>query len=184
MEKKSSRVGGIVSAVMVAVLVLFTGTVAANTVRQSEFYSKSRVISLIFSQDGIAVTDIAGNKRNVDMMLKFVGALTSAYINFELIPVNEAGTFAAVFRSVPPEVTIDKFEYHRKNLTITGTASALEEYERFLDSLQEDGYFESVTGHHYLTTDDQIRFTLACTADTGTTAPAFQLSPFFDSAAG
>lgn len=152
----------LVAAVALAGCVLLASTYAADRIRSSELYSKSRLISMIVTQGQVGIADVAGNKRNVDMMLKFVGALTSAYIDFELIPVGEVGTFAAVFESAPPEILIDKFEYHRKNLTITGSAPDQESYETFLHDLRETRRFEGVTGHYYLDTDDRIRFELEC----------------------
>lgn len=168
MEKLQIKLDGIVSGLLTAGAILVLTTWGAGRLLGSEAYNKSRIISMIVSQDSVGIADIAGDKRNVDMMLKFVGALTSAYINFELIPVKEAGTFAAVFESAQGEggVEIEKFEYHRKNLTITGVSPEVEAYEEFLANLQETEYFESVTGHYYTTTDDRIRFELECASQT------------------
>ena len=162
MEKPDLRVSSILSALLMAAAVLIGATFGANQLLSSELYSKSRLISMIFSQDSVGIADIAGNKRNADMLLKFVGGLTSAYINFELIPVNEVGTFTAVFESAQTGVTIDKFEYHRKNLTISGVADTLTDYGVFLARLRDTEYFESVAGHYYTATDDTIRFALEC----------------------
>lgn len=154
----------LLSGLAAATAVLMVATFSAAAFRGSELYSKSRVISMIVSQDSVGVTDIAGNKRNVDMMLKFAGALTSAYINFELIPVNEVSTFGAVFQSVPAGVDIDKFEYKRKNLSIVGAADTEEEYEKFIAELTAADYFEDIYGHYYLATDGLIHFEIECTS--------------------
>lgn len=165
-EQKKSPIrpdgASLVTAALIAALILLSTNVAADRFRSGDFYNKSRLISMIVSREEIGIADIAGNKRNVDMLLKFVGALTSAYIDFEMIPVGEVGTFAAVFESVPQDVVIDKFEYHRKNLTITGNALSPEAYEDFLETLRDTDYFESVSGHYYLSTGDTIRFELEC----------------------
>lgn len=155
-------VASTITALLLAAAILLGTTLAANLVRSSNLYSKSRLISMIFSQEQINITDIAGNKRNVDLLLKFVGALTGAYIDFEMIPVNEIGTFAAVFESLPAGIEVEKFEYHRKNLTIAGTAANEDEYQSFLDSLRVTGYFEGVTSHYYLATSGRIQFELEC----------------------
>lgn len=158
----------LVTAVVLAGAILAGSTFAADRIRGSELYNKSRIISMIVSQEQVGITDIAGNKRNVDLLLKFVGALTSAYIDFELIPVGEVSTFAAVFESIPAEVTVERFEYHRKNLTIIGNAADQDSYETFLRSLRDTRYFEGVTGHCYLATDNTIRFELECISQSAT----------------
>lgn len=154
----------LLSAALIVAAILFGTGYAAERVRASDFYRSSRLIGMIVSQEGVGLADMAGNKRNVDMMLKFVGALTSAYIDFELIPVGEVSTFTAVFESVPEGVEIEKFEYHRKDLFITGKAESGEAYKDFLTALRETDYFAGVNGHFYLSTDDDIRFELECTS--------------------
>lgn len=164
MKKESRRAESVFLAFITAMAILLGTTVLADAFRSSQIYNKSRIIRMIVTQDQINITDMAGNKRNVDMMLKFVGALTSAYINFEMIPVGEVSTFVSVFESIPSDVTITKFEYHRKNLHITGMASNEESYTSFLQSLRDTEHFASVSGHFYLSTDNHIQFQMECLA--------------------
>lgn len=153
---------GVISGLALAAAVLLGTTFGANALLKSEIYSKSRLVTMIVSQDNVGIVELVQDSRNLDMMLKFVGALTSAYINFELIPVNEVGTFAAVFESVQGEVTIEKFEYHRKNLSIHGSTPTRQAYEDFVERLRDTEYFQQVTGHEYTAVDDSIQFELEC----------------------
>lgn len=162
LRQNTTTLSTVFCALLAAGGVLLGTAFAANALRQSDLYGKSRMISMIVAQEQINITDMAGNKRNLDMMSKFIGALTSAYINFEMIPVGEAGTFAVVFETLPAGVTIENFEYHRKNLRIAGVAAAQQDYDSFLEGLREKEYFEGVSGHYYLTTENTIRFTLDC----------------------
>lgn len=159
--QKDHLLASIVALALVAVIFLST-THAARLVLNSEIYGKSRLISRIVAQDSVGVVNIVADRRNIDMLLKFVGAITSAYIDFELIPLNEAGTFAVVFESAVDLVEIEKFSYHRKDLTIEGTAADEESYADFLQRLSESDYFENVAGHYYITTGDTIRFQIDC----------------------
>lgn len=154
----------VLCALLIAACILLASSYGADQLRSSQVYSQSRLISMIFSQDEVNLTDLVADRQNIDMLVKFVGAATSAYINFELIPVNEASTFVAVFESATGLVQIDHFEYHRKNLTIAGTADTRESYGTFLTGLRNTEHFESVSGHYYVATDDTIRFEVECTA--------------------
>lgn len=162
MERISIRFSGLLLSLLVAATILFGSTWLAQSVRSSGIYNKSRLMSIILSQEEISFSDMAGSRRNANMMVKFVGALTSAYIDFEMIPVNEFDTFTAVFESMGSEIAIDRFAYQRKNLIIYGQADTQEAYQAFLSDLRETDQFDGVSGHDYLTTADTIRFEIAC----------------------
>lgn len=156
----------ILAGVLTALVLLIGANWAAHQLRASEVYHRSRIISTIVAREEVDFIDMAGSRRNADMMFKFIGALTSAYIDFELIPLGEVDTFVAVFRSMPSGAAVEKFAYHRKNLTITGSVSEMEEYSRMIRALRATDYFESVTGVCSRADDGELHFELQCVART------------------
>ena len=106
----------VLTALLLAALMLLSTSWLADRVRQSTFYRQSRIVSSIVSLDSVGVMDIVSDRRNIDLLSKFAGAVASAYINFELIPIHEASTFAAVYESINSDVSIDSFSYRRRNL--------------------------------------------------------------------
>lgn len=170
MERVPWKLSGVLSGTALALAIFCATTFGARALLNSELYGKSRVISMIVAQDTVGVADLAADRRNLDIVLKFAGALTSAYIDFELIPVGEAGTFAAVFESVPDDVDITRFEYRRKNLVIFGSAPDKERYDAFVAGLEGTGHFESVSGHRYDATDGTLRFELECAPENAVAA--------------
>ena len=162
MQRISSQLYSLLLALLLTAAILFGSIWMAEEIRSSGVYNKSRLMSRILSQEEISFSDMLGDRHNVGMMLKFVGALTSAYIDFELIPVHELDTFTAVMGSVNDGIAIDRFAYHRKNLTIYGQAADREQMRQFLSALQETDQFKSIAQHAYETTADTMRFEMVC----------------------
>lgn len=146
------------TALLLAAAVLLGSTLLAHRVQRSELYRQSRIVRLLVSQDGVGVGAILQERANVQLLLKFAGAVTSAYINFDLIPVHEADTFSALFESLDPEITVDSFAYQGKSLTVDGSAETQQGYERFVENLRSRDYFASVSGDSYLSTDNAVKF--------------------------
>lgn len=162
--QKTSWIGNILLC-LTAVLAIFYSTLfLARQIVGSPLYRQSKLISMIVQQDSVGLEGLIGNTRNIDLVVKFSGAIASAYINFELIPLNEASTFVAIFESLPDSVSIEGFEYHRKDLTVLGYADSTEAYEEFMEELRARDYFNSVTGHCYDSTRGGVRFELNCSA--------------------
>lgn len=148
------------------VLCILCGTILlSRQVESSTVYRQSLIIGSVFSQKSVGVGDVLKNSKNMEMLFKFAGAVTGAYINFELIPIYEADTFVAVFESANDNITVDAFTYHRKNLVIDGTAETGADYEAFAGALRDQGHFESVSGDHYTATDNTVKFKIVCVLD-------------------
>ena len=152
----------IITAATLAAGILLTSVLLAGRVASSSLFLQSKLVGSVFSQESVGFADMLNRRENVRMLFKFAGAVTAAYINFELIPVHEADTFAAVFEGINDDVTVDKFEYQRKNLIIDGTALTREGYGQFVEALRDEGYFTSVSADEYITTEDTIRFRMIC----------------------
>lgn len=161
-----------IAALLIAAIIYSTMLLALEVVNSS-IYRQSRIVSMLVQQDTVGITELLEDSRNIDMVIKFAGALTSAYINFELIPLGEASTFVAVFESLPKGVNIDGFEYRRKDLHIEGTAEDESGYEAFLTELTGQGHFASVTGSCYESTDGRRHFKIICASNATETHLAF-----------
>ncbi len=175
MKETISGIGQITGAIVTALIVLLCSTLLAQQVAKTRFYQQSRFFTGLFRQDSVGVTEMFSQGKNMDLLLKFAGAVTTAYINFELIPVNEAKTFTAIFESVNDRITIQQFTYQRKDLSILGNAQDKEAYALFLEKLKQTEHFSSVSGHTYIALDDSIQFQILCasTAVNGEVAMAF-----------
>lgn len=166
MEKGESRIGVTLSAVIAAAAVLFSTLLLSIPVSNSAFFQKSRFVRMILATDSVGISGLVANTAHVDVLIKFLGAVTTAYINFERIPVNEASTFAAIFESlteVDGTIGIESFSYQGRAIIITGTADTEQACEAFLAGLSEQKHFSAVSGHKYTTTEDNIRFEIECT---------------------
>jgi hypothetical protein len=137
---------GLFSALAIGLAILLLTGFLAGELRQSGLYSGSRFLSVILSQDTMELRELVSDRENVETLLQFVGAVTAAYIDFELIPLGEADTFSVVFQSRPPGVRIDSFAYHGEDLSIFGTAPGGAEYDAFVRGLTDSAAFESVAG--------------------------------------
>jgi hypothetical protein len=133
-------------------------------VAKSTLYRQSRFVTSVLSQDSTSFTDIITQPQKLDVLIKFIGAVTTAYINFEMIPVNEVHTFVTIYESLNDAISIESFTYHGKSLTIVGTATDRSDYFKFENALRDQAYFDSVSAHQYITTDDTIRFEIECGA--------------------
>lgn len=162
MQKALLHFKDAVIAVLLIAAVIYSTMLLALEIAGSSIYRQSRIVSMLVQQDTVGISGLLEDRRNLDMLIKFAGALTAAYINFELIPVGEAPTFAAVFESLPEGVNIDGFEYRRKDLRIDGVAAAKPNYEAFLAGLKGREHFASVSGRYYDSTDGMVRFQIIC----------------------
>ncbi|MDR2908829.1 MAG: hypothetical protein LBU86_02960 [Oscillospiraceae bacterium] len=169
----SRRACELITALLLAAALLLSGILATQRLFESPLYRRSQIIRSIFA--GAEEKPGSGAKapgwaalltdgRHREVLLKFAGALANAYVSFELIPVEEPDTFAAIYKSLGESVDIEDFSYHRKNLTITGSSPDEAGYEAFLSRLEETGRFGGVTGHSYTSTDDSTRFEIECIA--------------------
>jgi hypothetical protein len=158
MQLQPLKPPAILSALAIAAAILLLTGMLADGLRRSELYARSRFVSVLLSQDTMELRELVADRENVETLIQFVGAVTAAYIDFELIPVGEAGTFAAVFQSRPPAVQIDRFAYHGTDLSIFGAAPSEAEYDKFVRLLAETNYFESVSGQHDEAAEGEISF--------------------------
>lgn len=158
MQRASKPLTDAIIAVIVIAAVIYTTMLLAGKVVSSSIYRQSRVVSMLVQQESFDIPGMLEDTRNIELVIKFAGALTTAYINFELIPVGEEATFVAVFESLNDNVDIEGFEYRRKDLSITGTAVTKADYESFLQTLRERNRFTSVEGSCYDSTKGGVRF--------------------------
>ena len=161
---RSARLGAgtVFTALFAAAAVLLGTLFLAGQAEKSRLYLQSRMLGVIAKQDQVKVVSLLTDAEKRGALTKFIGALTSAYINFELIPYNEGQTFAAVFQSLEDGVHVEQFEYKRRDFLIRGWALTPEAYDAFAFKLSQSAGFSSVTGHKYLAVDDTIRFEIWC----------------------
>jgi Tfp pilus assembly protein PilN len=150
------------SGLLAAALILLSTLFLAQQVVESTFFRRSRFVSAVLSQDSTSLTGILSDPQKLDASAKFLGAVTTAYINFEMIPVNEARTFTVIFESLPGDIAVDSFTYQGKTLLIAGEAPDEKILEDFRQDLTEQAYFTAVSLHQYTTVEDRIRFEMAC----------------------
>ncbi|MGI6403792.1 MAG: hypothetical protein ACOX0K_06200 [Oscillospiraceae bacterium] len=164
MQKICHAISETLTALLLAAALLLGGMLLSAQVLESNFYRKSQIIRLLTQdpQQSPGMVGMLTDSRNRAVLMKFAGAVANGYVNFELIPVNEAETFSAVYQSLGPVVEVEEFIYHRRNLVIVGTAPDEAYYRELLRRLRSKEHFEAVTGHYYLTTDDIIRFEIEC----------------------
>jgi Tfp pilus assembly protein PilN len=143
-------------------LILLSTLFLAQQVLGSAFFRQSRFVSAVLSQDSTSLTSILSDPQKLDASAKFLGAVTTAYINFEMIPVNEARTFTVIFESLDSAITIESFAYQGKTLIIAGEAPDEKTLEDFRQDLEDKAYFTAVTLHQYTTVEDRIRFEMTC----------------------
>lgn len=164
MQKACHKISDTITALLLAAILLLGGVLLSSQILESRLYRKSRIIRLLVSDNEQTpeMSKMLTDSRNRDVLMKFAGAMANAYVNFELIPINETETFSAVYRNIGHDVEIEEFIYHRRNLIIIGTCSDESYYGEFLRRLRSEPHFSAVTGHYYLTTDDLIKFEIEC----------------------
>lgn len=162
-QKTACWIGESIAALLLAAAILLGAVLAAQGVSGSSWYRQSKIIGSIVSQESFGVSELVSDRRHVDVLLKFVSAVANAYVSFELIPVNEGTTFAAVFESIGPVITVERFDYQRRDLIITGLSPDRSGYYEFLRRLRSKPAFSGVSGHYYITVDDEVRFEIQCT---------------------
>ena len=149
-------------ALILAAAILLGTAFAAIWVEQSRIYQQSRLLASLMGREDVHMLSIITDSEKRDVTAKFIGALTSAYINFELIPYNEAQTFAAVFQSLSEGIHISNFAYRRHDLLIYGSADTIQDYENFTRRLAGTGHFASIVGHTRPARDGGITFEIWC----------------------
>lgn len=162
MQRTSKLLTDTIVAMLAITIVIFSTMLAAGRLLESPLYRQSRIVSMLVQQESFDLSGMLEDTRGIELVVKFAGALATAYINFELIPVGEAATFVSIFESLNDNVEIDGFEYRRKDLYITGTAATKSDYESFLQSLRARGDFASIEGGGYDSTDGNIKFEIIC----------------------
>ncbi len=163
MQKRRLITDAIVAVILISTII-FSSTLLAIKAVNSTFYRQSRIVSMLVQQDPVNIKKIVFDPQNIEVVVKFAGALTKAYINFELIPLNEASTFVAIFESMNDNIDIKDLEYRRKDLIITGTAETQADYLRFLQTLRDRKYFKDAMGNVYKNTSDKFSFEVICQA--------------------
>jgi len=152
----------IIAALLISAAILPGAFFTAGRILDSRLIMQSRYARILLSQDdSYGITDMITNPKRYDAFLKFIGAVTAAYVNFEMIPLNEAKTFAVIFESMGGDIAIEDFEYQNNMLTITGTAPDVEAAGIFRDALRERGYFASVFMRRY-EAEDGAGFEIEC----------------------
>ena len=149
-------------AVAVAAAILLSTSLAAAWVEHSRIYMQSQMIRSIAGEDGVSMFSIVTSPEKRDVTLRFVAAITNAYINFELIPYNEAQTFTAIFASLNEGIHIETFEYRRHDLVIHGYANSIQNYYSFVKNLADNGRFASVTGYVLSEENNTVIFEVWC----------------------
>ena len=149
---------------IIAAAILLVTSLTAIWVEQSRLYQQSRLLASLTGRDGVSMLSIITESEKRDVTAKFIGALMSAYINFELIPYNEIQTFAAVFESLGEGIRISNFEYRRHDLLIHGIADTRQNYEDFTRRLTDTGHFASISGHTRPIESGGFAFEIWCVA--------------------
>ncbi len=164
MQKIRHAISETITALLLAAALLLGGILLSTQILESNLYRKSKIIRMLIAEpdQSPGMVGMLTDSRNRGVLMKFAGAMANGYVNFELIPVNEAETFSAVYESMGSVVEIEEFIYHRRNLVIVGTAPDEAYYREFVRRLRSKEHFEAVSGHYYLTTDDVIRFEIEC----------------------
>lgn len=158
MHKTSKLLTDAAIALVLIAAIIYSTTFLALKVVNSSIYRQSRIVSMLVQQESFDVSGMLENTENIDLVLKFTGALASAYINFEMIPVGEVSTFVAVFESMNDDIEIESFEYHRKDLIINGSSRTKKSCDEFVSSLRGQNYFASVEASSYESTDGSVKF--------------------------
>ena len=148
--------------IIAAALVLLFAMSCADMVKNSRLLQQGRFAAAVFSQQPTGLAGVLSEPKKFDATLKFLGAVTTAYINFEMIPVGEARTFVAVFESLESDIEIDRFSYKGKTLEIIGIAPDAQTAEAFRLNLERQDVMLSVSYHAYTTVDDRVRFRVGC----------------------
>lgn len=162
MTKASFYLKHTAAGAVTAAVILLSTILAARQVLGSTLFLQSRFVTTILSQDSISLAGVLTEPNKLDAGVKFLGAVTTAYINFEMIPVNEAKTFTVIFECLGDDITIESFHYQGKTLAISGEAPDTDSYEAFREALKEKDYFQSIRAHEYITVEDRVRFDLEC----------------------
>lgn len=163
-KKWSVGILTVLLALLLAAGVLAGSAVGANALRESTLVTQSQVLRAVLSEQSVGVVSFLQDGRRMDMLRSFIRAVTEAYVNFELIPVNEGKTFAAIFTSLPEGVTVEQFVYHRRDLEIIGWATP-EGYESFVSNLEDTRYFYQITTVETEQQEDgSLAFILLCEA--------------------
>ncbi|MCL2056890.1 MAG: PilN domain-containing protein [Oscillospiraceae bacterium] len=160
--RKRKTAPDILAGALAAALVLLSSAAVADIVKGTRLFRQGRFAAAVFSQQSMSLAGVAAEPEKLDAALKFLGAVTAAYINFEMIPVGEARTFAAVFQSLESGIAVEQFSYKGKTLEITGISPDNATSERFRRNLERQGYLLSVSYHAYVTVDDDVRFSIEC----------------------
>lgn len=164
MKRTVKSLSETITAILLISAVISVSAFLSLEVKSSALYRQSRVLSMLIRQEPAGIAGVLKDTRNIDMAVKFAGALTTAYINFELIPLGEAATFAAVFESIPEGVDIESFEYRRKDLYITVSAGDAD-YLAFISGLRDQEHFSSVTGKRLVSGDGKAMYEIVCVPD-------------------
>lgn len=159
---------GILATLVIGVGLVFGGVMLSNLVsgqvRQSAAYRQSRIIGSIFSsREDVGIGDMLTDSGARNTLRLFAAALARAYVDFEFIPYGEAGAFSVIQASIPAGVEITGFNYHGRDLTITGIATDEEGYNAFIAALRGKDYFLYVSGG-FQPVEGGIHFEIECLA--------------------
>ena len=130
--------------------------------QQSRLYQHGIIFGGIIRQDQVDFISLVTDPEKRKVMTKFIGATTTAYLDFEMLPYGEAQVFTAVFQSLGEGVRIEGFEYRRRDLMITGSADTPEALDSFVSRLDASNHFASVIIHEYPPGDHAVPFEIWC----------------------
>jgi len=122
-------------------VILISSTAAAGFVEKSRLSQQSRILRAVIDAESVGLWEMIFDRQNLIMLTNFVVAVADAYIHFELIPLNEAETFAVIFDSLNDGTAVDGFEYSGRNLTIHGVSESERDFRDFLENLERKDYF-------------------------------------------
>lgn len=156
------HVVSVVIALFLVVAILWSANLTVKRITESSIIRRSQILGSLMSENGVGFADIASNPRNLNTMTKFAAALADAYIQFEFIPTDEAKAILVIMESLDPDVHVDGFEFHSRDLLIYAAAPDMESYHKTLRSIQDKNYFENVSGVRHVDGEGQVIFTLTC----------------------
>ena len=150
-------------ALLLAMAILLGTWFSAEKLKQSAIYTQGRLFGNIMTQNSAELLPMLQSREKREAAVKFIEAVTTAYLDFELIPYNESDTLSLILGSLDTEIHIKSFEYRRRDLIIIGLADTPEDYWRFIERLSKTERFSDISGE-YAGKGEGVAFTIECVA--------------------
>lgn len=145
MDTKKQKLVSMLLAVVIAVGLFWLGGMVATKAKESTLLAQSRVLRGLLQEDSVDALSILKDKDTRILLQKFVAAVASGYVNFELIPYNEGKTLSLLLSSINKGITIDSFSYSGRDFIIKGSCDDFESLDKFVTNLREADYFKQVS---------------------------------------